>query len=73
MNLLRQCVDALFQTVDLPPVFESRPKDALECGGLTPPLQRKQIAIKELKRQRPPPHSKGFRLRFATPDKSPPQ
>jgi hypothetical protein len=38
----------------------TRPKGALECGGLTPPFQRKQIALLHEKGGVKPPHSKGF-------------
>jgi hypothetical protein len=37
-----------------------RPKGALECGGLTPPFQRKLMLYKAVKGGVKPPHSKGF-------------
>jgi hypothetical protein len=42
-----------------------RPKGALECGGLTPPFQRKGMAPLCEKGGVKPPHSKGFASNYA--------
>ena len=36
----------------------------MECGGLTPPLQRKLIAALRKKGGVKPPHSKGFAVTY---------